>query len=274
MINLDNKPCIFFEMNPLAVQLFPGKGLPQDIEHYIFSLLNHSDLPGTARVSKSSNVFIIYNFKQNELFYFNKFNIFVNDNVKNNLITTIYTLGKARLQNDFNLNDLTSTIRKLKSEVINELKGLGKDEILKFNKQFKALKNSHFFTNIFYLAALYRQMDMLETLPPSHLRDKEHLKLSMQLFRNDDSSTKAIEAANKISNESTKIKLLAIIQNESSELSTPAEVECEIPAKTEEIKPELTTSTEVEYEIPSKIEEIKPVKKNKDHQKRNNCIIC
>lgn len=243
--SFDNQTCYkILEIEPSEIKLFTGKRLPIEVENYILSFINTWDFQSVVQVSKTFNVLALNTFKKNEIFYLQNYADLVEKATKNDLIEAICSLGKTRLLKSANLKEIKSTVIDLKDQILEIFKTLDKEELLNLKVESRTLNKSHFFSNMIFLAALYHQMDKLEELDPSPLRDKEFVIICEQLCRMGGNLVKATEAASKISDKNCRIKTLEMIEKKSSAKNLD-EVSCEIKSF---------------------------IKKNKT-KKRNNCII-
>jgi hypothetical protein len=208
MITINN-----FQKKPYStvIEIFTEKKLPKELEQYILSFLGPRDLQSAVQVSKNFKILSINTAKQIEISFLHEFANFLEQHIGNDQIIKICSLGEKNLSNCASLSALKSTNLDLKEEIIDILKTLDKEELLRLKAGSKTLVKSEFFSNMLFLTALYRQMDKLEELDPSPIRDKEFVIICTQLCRKGGNLAKAAEAASKISDESTRTKILEVI---------------------------------------------------------------
>lgn len=206
-----------------VIEIFTEKKLPKEIELYILSFLGPRDLQSAVQVSKNFKIFSINTAEQIEISFFHEFADFLDQNTRNNQIMKICSLGEKTLSNSTSLNALKSKLLDQKEEIINVLKNLDEEDFPKLKALSKNLNKSHFFHNVFYLAALYKQIEKIEKLDPSPIRDRELVLICDLLCRKGGNLSKAAEAASKISNESSRTKILEDIDKvkPSNEINSP-----------------------------------------------------
>lgn len=204
-----------YQNNPFYIIPADGtpvsKKLPKELEQYIFSLLAPRDLQSALQVSKPFTIMLMDVAKQKEIFFLKIFGKFLQKNTDIDQIQEICSLGEQNLLKCTNLTTIKSTSKILKEDFINSLKGLKKEDFTKLKTESTKLNKSHLFHNIFYLAAIYQQIEINEKLPISSARDEAFLDICMLLAQKGGNFSKAVEVANKISDKNCKKRALKVI---------------------------------------------------------------
>lgn len=203
--NFQNKPY------STAIEIFTEKKLPKEIEQYILSFLGPRDLQAAAKVSKNFKILSINTAKQIEISLLHEFANFLEQHTGNDQIMKICSLGEKSLSNCASLIALKSTNLDIKEKIANILKNLEREDFPRLKNLSKSLNKSPFFHNVFYLAALYQQIERTEKLEPSPDRDGDFSIICELLSKKGGNLARAVEVASKISDKTCRNKTLELI---------------------------------------------------------------
>lgn len=188
--------------------IFSEKRVPTELMMHTVSHLSYCDIQTLAQVSQPFKAVAIETAIQLEISYLNNFTAFIQGHMTNREIASICSIGEICLLGSKNLKALKRNSMDLKDEFINQLKTLKKSDLIKLKACSKDLIKSPFFNNTFYLAGLYSQIELVDTLLDSHTRDSQYVILCEFLCKKGGSLTKATEVAYKITDIECRNKTL------------------------------------------------------------------
>lgn len=137
--------------------------LPQELINHIFSQFSNSDIQNASSATKLWNVEIMDYVKKEiqsiEFFILNHLDAKVYDKEINALKTV---MCETKILDSANLLNVKASTISFEKKIINILKNISKEDLIKLNGIFQEQnKNSHF-ENIFNLAQVYKEFEKLE----------------------------------------------------------------------------------------------------------------